>query len=635
MRDWLLRLKVRWKLLIAFGSVLVLSIVLMGIVINSTRLTLNYDLLNERIDRVNITTLEMNGLVKDFHAQGYKKEEFLIHGKSHFIDEFELAFARQDNLLRLVAEHDLFEESEHKTELEKLSKDHYRYRDNFHGLVDILKKRGFKDHGVEGELRKSIHAVEDAPYAYDKALMLMLRRHEKDFFLRRDERYPERFNSSIDIFRQAILTSDSADSPGALSILENINNYQQKFAVIVGLEKEIGLDHQSGAIGTINRNYRSMANGLADLTHMIKKEKQLFIQRSYVRISLLLAFQVIGGLILVLVYSNILTRAVREIKDAIVTLSNGAFPSALIIRTKDEMAQTKAALNQLVERIGTAADFAQSLGEGDLSVKYNERFKNDVLATSIINMQHKLMDMNRKQEVINWTNQGLAKFAEILKEDYDRLEVLSNAIITQLVSYINANQAAIYILDHETRQLTRTATYAYNKKKYVNDTVAVGQGLVGQCVLEAETIYISDVPADYMKITSGLGEATARNVLIVPLKSRDTIVGVLELTSFTQLEPYMITFVEKVSENIATILSNRLTAEKTEKLLAESRAKADTLASQEEELRQNTEELQATQEQLNRNEREYKKRIYQLEQDMLHKDKEILLLKSRISEVPA
>ena len=642
MKDWLLKLKVRWKLLIAFSSILVLSVVLTVVVISSTRAILNYNQLNEKMDRVNVTVLVMNGLVKDFYSQGYKNEQFQVSGRSKLVDEFEIVFAEQDSLLKRISGYELFEESRHQKELGQLEEVHYEYKEGFYNLVSLFKERGFKDHGVEGELRNSIHEVEDAPYEYDKALMLMLRRHEKDFFLRKDEKYLQRFNGSTAVFRQAILASDSSQTAGAKRILANLDNYQEKFNLVVELEKEIGLNTASGAVGMINEKYTIISDRLASLTQLVKEERGMLVQSSFIKVFSLLAVQVAGGLILILIYSNALTKAVKEIQTAMVSLSNGAYPETLITRAKDEIGQTKTALNHLVERIKEAASFARSLGEGNLDTKYNERFKDDVLAKSIIHMQHKLIDINQKQETTHWMNKGLATFSDLLKEDINNLGELSDSIISQSVRYLGANQGAIYVLDHEKDQLQRAATYAYGKKKYFEDTVKVGEGLVGQCVLEADTIYLTDVPSDYVKITSGLGEATPRNVLIVPLKSKDTIVGVLELAAFGMFQPHQISFVEKVSENVANILSSRMVSQKTEKLLEESQAKAEILAAQEEELRQNTEELQATQEQMHRNEAEFKKRIkdleqqlFHLEQQLLHKEKQILVFKAARSRVTA
>nr|HPH46010.1 GAF domain-containing protein [Chryseolinea sp.] len=117
---------------------------------------------------------------------------------------------------------------------------------------------------------------------------------------------------------------------------------------------------------------------------------------------------------------------------------------------------------------------------------------------------------------------------------------------------------------------------------------------------EKRTLYLKKVPKDYVHITSGLGDAAPRCVIIVPLKVNDTMVGLIELASFKEFEKYQIAFMENLGENIAHAVTSFRISDNTAKLLAESQHQAEQMKSQEEELRQNQEELQATQEEINR-----------------------------------
>ncbi|MEM8569072.1 MAG: GAF domain-containing protein [Bacteroidota bacterium] len=623
MKDWFLKLKIRLKLLLAFGSILTLSVFLVVIVISSTRSILDFTSLNEQMDQMNIHALMMNGHLKDFYSQGFKNPEFHLNNKSAQISGYRKAFGHQDSLMSLISSHNVLENQSAVLELMK-SLDNYNK--HFQSLIEAYRLRGFKDYGIEGSLRQAIHDVEEADFNYDRAGMLMLRRHEKDFFLRKDLKYLDRFNDQINDFNDQIQSSDSAGDK--VQVLNSIKKYQEEFNNIVSIEKRIGLDNRSGILGQIGNDYNKIEHHLVQLSELVKSKKDALISKTIIIVSSLLAMQVIGGLILIIFYSGLLNKAIREIRNALVMLSNGSFPKLLPIRTKDEIAQTKSALNQLVIRIKEAVGFAEDLGNGKLNKAYNDEFKEDVLAKAIITLQNKLVDMNRRQEIINWTNKGLANFSEILKDDL-ALEALSDQLLKQLVTYTASNQGAIYHVT-ERNTLRRMATYAYERKRFVDQEIEMGQGLVGQAILEKDSIYMNDIPDQYVKITSGLGFATPKNILIVPLKVKDQVVGAIELAAFSVYKTHEISFIEKVSENIANLILTKANTDKTARLLSESQEKANILAAQEEELRQNTEEMHATQEQVKRNEEAAKRQISELEQKLLHKEKEIATLNLKL-----
>ena len=128
----------------------------------------------------------------------------------------------------------------------------------------------------------------------------------------------------------------------------------------------------------------------------------------------------------------------------------------------------------------------------------------------------------------------------------------------------------------------------------------MGEGLLGQCFLEKEQVYMTKVPDDYTHITSGLGGATPGSVLLMPLLTNETIVGVMELASFKPFTPAQIEFIKTAAENIAASIVSSRTTERVKRLLQESQQQAEEMKAQEEEMRQNMEELQATQEEMSR-----------------------------------
>jgi GAF domain-containing protein len=217
----------------------------------------------------------------------------------------------------------------------------------------------------------------------------------------------------------------------------------------------------------------------------------------------------------------------------------------------------------------------------------------------------------------NWASEGLAKISQILQDTKDKDQVYDK-LIGGLITYLKANQGGIYVVEEREQTqknlLKLVSCYAYTRKKFIEQSYEAGQGLIGQAYLEKEYIYLTQVPADYVRITSGLGESTPRSILIMPLKVNDRVEGIIELASFTKFDDHQISFIEKVGENIASYIQNVRINEKTRLLLNESQQQAEILRAQEEEMRQNLEELAATQEEIHRKENEYLKQIQDLQE---------------------
>ncbi|MDA3780408.1 MAG: PAS domain-containing protein, partial [Bacteroidales bacterium] len=250
--------------------------------------------------------------------------------------------------------------------------------------------------------------------------------------------------------------------------------------------------------------------------------------------------------------------------------------------------------------------FVEKILHGDIDAKYNIVDENDALGQSVLDLRDYLKtnieeDNKRRKEdeQRNWISEGLAKFGEILRKDIDKLEDLSYNLISNLVKYIDANQGAFFIINDENKNdvfLEMTAQYAYERRKFADNKIPLDEGLLGACIFEKNTIFMTDVPDSFVNITSGLGEAVPRCILIVPLKINDEVHGVIEIGALKVLDKVTLEFVENVAESIASTISNVKINSRTAKLLKESQEQAEMLSSQEEEMRQDLEELQATQE---------------------------------------
>ncbi|HAZ03972.1 MAG: hypothetical protein A2W95_10750 [Bacteroidetes bacterium GWA2_40_14] len=280
----------------------------------------------------------------------------------------------------------------------------------------------------------------------------------------------------------------------------------------------------------------------------------------------------------------------------------GYFFGAFIAKKDKELEGLK---QEKHTRSGKMLEFAENLAQGNLEVEYDPTHDNS-LGKIMVNLRNSLLRSKTEDEIRkkedqqrNWVAEGLAKFGEILRHNNDNIEKLSFELISNLCRYVDAVQGGFFIINdalEEDKYFELTAHFAYNRKKYNKKRVEINEGLLGRATFEQNVIYIDEVPDEYIEVTSGLGEANPRTLLIVPLVVNEKVYGVIELSSFHYFEQHVIDFVRKIAESIATTYSTVKINIRTAELLNESRAAAERLTQQEEEMRQNMEELQATQE---------------------------------------
>lgn len=275
---------------------------------------------------------------------------------------------------------------------------------------------------------------------------------------------------------------------------------------------------------------------------------------------------------------------------------------AFKILKQREFYSIKSQLESLKSDMNIASSIVNDINNGDFENQYTfNELKPNAFISSLLILKNKMKEVSKTEEEKTWLNNGFAIFAALLHDQNMKVSEFAGLIVAKLVKYVEANIGGIFIVENDVEKnpyLNLEACYAYNRNKYFNKKIYIGEGLVGQCFLEEEPLFITEIPREYHKITSGIGEACPNCIFIIPLKSNNKVIGVLEIASFHDLTEVKREFIIKVSENIARVISNIKINEETNKLLFESEQLTQKLKHQEENLKQNLEELQATQEQL-------------------------------------
>ncbi len=146
-----------------------------------------------------------------------------------------------------------------------------------------------------------------------------------------------------------------------------------------------------------------------------------------------------------------------------------------------------------------------------------------------------------------------------------------------------------YIFEQDENMLNQHlklfAAYAYDKEMIIQKEISLGEGLVGQCALEKERILLTNVPENYIKIKSGLGNSSPVNLIVLPVLFETEIKAVIELASFEPFNETHLDFLSQLTESIGIVLNTIETNSRTEELLEQSQSLTD-------ELRRTNEELQ-------------------------------------------
>lgn len=295
-----------------------------------------------------------------------------------------------------------------------------------------------------------------------------------------------------------------------------------------------------------------------------------------------------------------IVRPISRLRDLLRTMGEGVLPTVELVDRSDEIGDMNRALTNLITGLKSIVKFSKSIGVGDFDTKFKPLSSQDDLGMNLLTMRDNLRQISEEDRRRNWATGGLAQFSELLRESSNNVTQLTEKLIADLVTYLGANQGGVFVLDTAEKPpyMELKACYAWDRQKFLDQKIFEGDGLVGQCWVEQDTLYITDVPPDYINITSGLGKALPKSILLVPMVSNDEVFGVIELASFKEFEPFEVVFVERLAESTAATIASAKVNEQTKKLLEQTQVNADQLEIHEREMLTQQAEMTKNQQQL-------------------------------------
>jgi signal transduction histidine kinase/HAMP domain-containing protein/ActR/RegA family two-component response regulator len=249
----------------------------------------------------------------------------------------------------------------------------------------------------------------------------------------------------------------------------------------------------------------------------------------------------------------------------------------------------------LTNQVRAIADVATAVTEGDLTQQVGVQASGEVavLKDKLNEMIRNLRETTRQNTEQDWLKTNLARFTRMLQGQRD-LATVSSMILSELAPLVSAQHGVFYLLagleDGGEPVLRYQAGYGYRERKQLANQFRLGEGLVGQCALEKQRILLTDVPGDYVRINSGLGESVPLNIIVLPILFEGSVRAVVELASFSRFSPTHQAFLDQLTESIGLVLNTIEANTLTETLLKQSQSQAQELQSGQEELRGSYEE---------------------------------------------
>lgn len=510
-----------------------------------------YQSLKNQVDEVLMLTAEMRKYEHNILNNDVKSVAFMRSGRSLNLHLYEQKNQKVQHLFSEILSNSLSKKIQVEAKVKQAQARHQSYNRTVRELISKLLRRGHKSYGLEGKMHQAAREVEKTD-SVNQAILLTLRRHEKDFIIRKDWRYVEKFEAQLDSANR--FHTDSLSASKAEAIAQALEKYQRYFAKITAIEKVIGLSENTGLRGELSQISSNMEKEMGHIHYLITQRTQYLTQDSTGLIVAFILSMLLLSLILGFYFSYTISQPIILLDRIAKSIVKGLRNQELFldrISTNDEIGSLARNLKQMIIKLKESLQQAQ---------EQNAHFK--TIADS--------------EALRRWHIEGLGVFNEIFRRHKVSLEQQAFEIIAELVKYTRSSQGGLFVVNdnHQEFFLSLKGCYAYDRKKSEQKRIELGEGLVGAVWQSGKMVHLNEIPEGYAYITSGLRRIEAKTLLIVPVKSETEVVGVIELVSLGDYAPYQVSFIEAVADRIGTALLAIKSRERNRELLAETEAVA-------------------------------------------------------------
>ncbi|HEY0490180.1 MAG TPA: response regulator, partial [Telluria sp.] len=285
-------------------------------------------------------------------------------------------------------------------------------------------------------------------------------------------------------------------------------------------------------------------------------------------------------------FASEVTRVAREVGTE-GKLGGQANVSGVAGTWKDLTENVNQLAANLTNQVRAIAEVATAVTRGDLSrsIQVEARGEVSYLKDNINEMIRNLKETTQKNAQQDWLKTNLARFTRLLQGQRD-LQAVTKLILSELAPLVSAHHGVFYMMDSQEidARLRMIASYGYRSSRKLPTSFLPGEGLVGQCALEKNRIWLTDVPRDYIVVSSGLGAAPPNNIVVLPILFEQQVKAVIEIASLDRFTETHLSFLDQLMESIGVVLNTIEANSRTESLLTQSQSLAQELQQTNQEL---------------------------------------------------
>lgn len=430
-----------------------------------------------------------------------------------------------------------------------------------------------------------------------------------DYIITADPKFKEEYQAKAQEFTELLIKFKAAKDQTAdeklivEEISANFAKVKECSEKIFSMNIQAGNPEAAKLMGEMDYKHAYPTSVLAEKLHT-SSSRQIDAEiaasdKLYFRLCVIVGLCILFGALIAFatgyLISKSISSSVNRLLGTVESVASGDLEVTIDTSGKDEMGTLSRSFRSMVDTLKSVVKQANSVAKGDYSVEVQPRSGKDELAISLSQMTRSLRETTAANERQNWLKTGQTKLNDSIRGDLD-LDAICQAVLGFLAEYLDIKVGGLFILEGDTLRLL--GSYGYRKRKNLSCEFKVGESLVGQAALEKKRILLTNVPEDYVHVSSGLGECVPRNIVDIPLMAGNQLVGVLELATVKDIDGKAEEFLDMISEGMAIAIASAKARVKMRELLEQTQQQAEELQTQQEELKVANEELQTQQEEL-------------------------------------